>query len=81
MQLFVSSFVATRDPQLNAEPAESEPRTARPERRNWKLRRFLTVTDRRGPMRYWPLGLLILCLVVTAARRRRRRTCAMSSPA
>ncbi|HET7564566.1 MAG TPA: AAA family ATPase [Gemmatimonadaceae bacterium] len=55
-----------RSTELKTEPLKSQPRTARRERRNWKFRSFFTVSDRRGPMRYWPLGLVIACVLAIA---------------
>ncbi len=41
-------------------------RTARRERRNWTLRKLFSISQRRGPFRYWPIGLALLLALLTS---------------
>ncbi len=50
--------MASFPPPLKSEAPASQ--TARHERRNWKLRGAFALSTRRGPVRYWPIGLLVL---------------------
>jgi cell division protease FtsH len=45
---------------------EKGKRTIPRERRNWKLRNMFTVSQRRGPFRYWPIGLALLLAATIA---------------
>ncbi len=36
----------------------------RRERRNWRLRNIFSATQRRGPVRYWPLALLLVGVLI-----------------
>ncbi|HEY9515370.1 MAG TPA: AAA family ATPase [Gemmatimonadaceae bacterium] len=40
--------------------------SARGERRNWKVRNIFAVSQRRGPVRYWPFGLALVAAAVIA---------------
>ncbi|HET7549964.1 MAG TPA: AAA family ATPase, partial [Gemmatimonadaceae bacterium] len=40
--------------------------TVRRERRNWKFRNMFTVSQRRGPFRYWPIGLALAVVTLIA---------------
>jgi len=41
-------------------------RARRRERRDWKLRSRFTITQRRGPFRYWPIGLAALVALIAS---------------
>jgi cell division protease FtsH len=41
-------------------PLKNGQRATRRERRNWSLRSLFEVSQRRGPVRYWPLGIVLL---------------------
>jgi cell division protease FtsH len=43
------------------------PRTVQRERRNWKLRNLFSLSLRRGPVRYWPLGIVLVGAFALAA--------------
>jgi cell division protease FtsH len=38
--------------------------SGRPERRNWKLRSLFNISQRRGPVRYWPFGALVVVVAL-----------------
>ncbi len=50
--------MASFPPPLKSEAPASP--TARRERRNWRLRSAFALSSRRGPVRYWPIALLVL---------------------
>ncbi|HEX6535566.1 MAG TPA: AAA family ATPase [Gemmatimonadaceae bacterium] len=55
-------------------------RAARRERRNWKLRGLFAISQRRGPVRYWPFGALLLaaCAIFVVAWRATRPATAVN---
>ncbi len=43
---------------------DQDARPARRERRNWRLRAFFAISQRRGPVRYWPLAAAVVAVAV-----------------
>ncbi|MGH7720109.1 MAG: AAA family ATPase, partial [Gemmatimonadaceae bacterium] len=60
-------MAATREKSVPAPPPRppsthlktEPPRTVQRERRNWKLRNLFSISQRRGPVRFWPHGALL----------------------
>jgi cell division protease FtsH len=52
----------------SSSPLKAEsPRAVQRERRNWKLRNAFALALRRGPVRYWPLALLLVAVLIVSA--------------
>ncbi|HET7585764.1 MAG TPA: AAA family ATPase [Gemmatimonadaceae bacterium] len=53
-------------PSSPAPRINNDVRPARRERRNWRVRNLFAISQRRGPVRYWPLALVLATLLTVA---------------